>query len=84
LGLTFEAKGQLYALETSTVAGGPTPGTGMVVRVTSSGLQTVATGLTVPTAMTFGSDGNLYVSNIGYGAPLGAGQIVKINPMGSM
>ena len=37
----------------------------------------VASGLSVPTAMTFGPDGNLYVSNFG-AAPPGAGQIVKI------
>lgn len=76
--LTFH-NGQLYALETSTVAGQPTPGTGKVVRITSSGsLQTVASGLSNPTAMTFGPDGSLYVSNWGYGPPT-AGQIVKIH-----
>jgi hypothetical protein len=28
--------------------------------------------------MTFGPDENLYASNFGYGAPDGAGQIVKV------
>jgi hypothetical protein len=28
--------------------------------------------------MTFGRDGNLYVSNFGFGAPAGVGQIVKV------
>jgi hypothetical protein len=35
--------------------------------------------LSLPTAMTFGPDGNLYVSNWGFGPPpIGAGQILKI------
>jgi hypothetical protein len=38
------------------------------VRVSHSGsLETIASGLTFPTAMTFGPDGNLYVSNNGFG-----------------
>jgi hypothetical protein len=81
LGLAFDSKGQLYALESMTAPGFPSPGelgTGKVVQVTPTGLQTVATGLSFPTAMTFGSDGNLYVSNFGFGAPPGAGQIVRI------
>jgi hypothetical protein len=41
-------------------AGFPTPETGKVVRVTSTGgLEDIATGLTVPTAMTFGTDGQV-------------------------
>jgi hypothetical protein len=28
--------------------------------------------------MTYGRDGNLYVSNFGFGAPPGAGQIVRV------
>jgi hypothetical protein len=39
----------------------------------------IATGLTLPTAMTFGPDGNLYVSNIGFGPPpVGLGQVLKV------
>ena len=83
LGVAFDAQGRLYALETDTVAGFPGPqaiGTGQVVCVNGNGtLNTVATGLTFPTGMTFGPDGKLYVSNIGFGAPPGAGQIVRIN-----
>ena len=82
LGVAFDARGRMYALETNTVAGFPSPaaaGTGMVVRVNGNGsLTTIASGLTFPTAMTFGPDGALYVSNIGFGAPAGAGQIVRI------
>lgn len=75
-GLAMDSTGALYALESSTVAGGPTPATGMVVKINSDGtLSTIASGLTFPTAMTFGPDGNLYVSAKGYGGP---GEIDKI------
>ncbi|HEY7341076.1 MAG TPA: ScyD/ScyE family protein [Ktedonobacterales bacterium] len=84
LGIAFDQDGRLYALETDTVAGFPGPdaaGTGMVVRVNRDGsLTTIATGLVFPTAMTFGPDGALYVSNVGFGVPVpGAGQIVRIS-----
>jgi hypothetical protein len=74
----------MYALETDTVAGFPglaAAGTGEVVRINGDGsLTTIATGLTFPTAMTFGPDGNLYVSNLGFGVPVpGAGEIVRID-----
>ena len=82
LGVAFDSAGHLYVLETDTVAGFPGPsaaGTGQVLCVNEDGtLNTVAGGLTFPTAMAFGPDGDLYVSNIGFGAPPGAGQIVQI------
>jgi hypothetical protein len=35
--------------------------------------------LSLPTAMTFGPDGNLYVSNLGFGPPPdGEGQVLKV------
>lgn len=50
-----------------------------MLRVTDSGLEEIATGLFLPTAMTFGPDGFFYVSNVGFGPlPIGMGQIVKI------
>lgn len=84
LGLAFDRQGRLYALESDTVAGFPGPaaaGSGTVVRVNKDGsLTTIASGLVFPTAMTFGLDGALYVSNFGFGVPvLGAGQIVRIS-----
>jgi hypothetical protein len=80
-GVAFHG-GQVYALEAFTGFFAPAPfeaGTGKVVRLTNQGQwEDVATGLTFPTAMTFGPDGELYVSNFGFGAPPGAGQIVRI------
>ena len=84
LAVAFDSEGRMYALETDTVPGFPGPdaaGTGEVVRIDGDGTQTtIASGLTFPTAMTFGPDGNLYVSNVGFGVPVpGAGEIVRID-----
>jgi hypothetical protein len=69
----------LYALELSPAVGYPTPGVGKVVRLNRNGeIEDIATGLSVPTGMTFSPDGHLYVSNFG-AAPAGAGQIVRIS-----
>jgi hypothetical protein len=80
LGLAFDRRGRLYALENTTGNASPTPDTGRVVRVHPSGrLEVIASGLSLPTAMTAGPDGNLYVSNLGFGAPpIGLGQVLKI------
>jgi hypothetical protein len=79
VGLAFDSSGRLYVLENTTGNPFPTPGTGKVLRVNSRHNYTeIATGLSLPTAMTFGPDGNLYVSNNGFGFPAGQGQIVKI------
>jgi sugar lactone lactonase YvrE len=58
----------------------PTPGTGKIVRIAGKHSQTViAKGLSVPTSVTFGPDGNLYVANVGFGPPpIGLGQLLKI------
>ena len=80
LGVAFDARGRMYALENTTGNPFPTPETGRVLRVHRSGaLEIIASDLTLPTAMTFGPDGNLYVSNIGFGPPItGLGQVLKI------
>jgi hypothetical protein len=87
VGVAFDHNGTMYALETDTVAGEPGPGalgSGKVVRITNAGPVVVASGLSFPTAMTFGPDGALYVSNIGFGAPpLGLGEIVRIDLSGA-
>jgi hypothetical protein len=78
LGLAFRG-GTLYALEMSTTAGAPTPGTGTIVRVNRHGSsETVVSGLTFPTGMTVGPDGAFYVSNQGFGFGAGQGQILRI------
>ena len=84
LGTAWDGRGRLYALESVTAAGFPIPGvnpmgTGKVVRIDPNGAQTtVVDGLTTPTAMTFGPDGALYISNNGFGAPAGAGEIWRV------
>jgi hypothetical protein len=86
LGVAFDQRARMYVLENTTNPPGntaplfPTPCTGQVVRIDHSGKKTViASGLFLPTAMTFGPDGALYVSNVGFGPPpVGLGQILKI------
>ena len=80
VGLAFDSEHRLFILENTTGQPFPTPGTGKVLRVEHSGAVTeVASGLFLPTAMTFGPDGNLYVSNVGFGPPpVGLGQVLKI------
>jgi hypothetical protein len=80
VGLAFDGRGRLYVLENTTGNSFPTPGTGKVLRIEGEHTYTeIATGLFLPTAMTFGPDGNLYVSNVGFGPPpIGMGQVVKI------
>jgi hypothetical protein len=79
LGLVFDNQARMYVLEMSAESPAPTPFTGRVTRVLpSGGREIVADGLMFPTGMTFGPDGNLYVSNFGFGAPPGAGQVLKI------
>ena len=86
LGLAFDGRDRLYVLETSysTNDPGPEPGTGRLIRILPNGKQQVLIDstsgrLVVPTGITFGPDGALYISNIGFGAPpVGAGQILKV------
>jgi hypothetical protein len=79
LGVAFDCEGYMYILENTTDNPFPTPFTGKVLRVADDGLEEIATGLFLPTAMTFGPDGALYVSNFGFGPPpVGLGQIVRI------
>lgn len=78
LGLAFRG-GKMYALEMSTTPGGPTPGTGAIVRVRAGHpAETVVSGLVFPTGMTVGHDGAFYVSEQGFGFPAGAGRVLRI------
>jgi sugar lactone lactonase YvrE len=85
LGLAFDGRARLYVLETSYSISdpGPEPGTGRLIRILPNGKQEILIDstsglLVVPTGITFGPDGALYISNIGYGAPVAAGQIIKV------
>jgi hypothetical protein len=78
VGLEFDHSGRLYVLETFPVAGFPTPMTGRIVRVDRRGARDVIVdGLFFPTAMRFGPDGALYVSNKGFGPPQ-PGEILRV------
>ena len=82
-GVAYDERGGLYILESMTAPGFPSPaqlGTGTIVRLERwGGVTTIATGLSFPSAMTFGPDGKLYVSNLGFGAPPGAGEILQVD-----
>jgi hypothetical protein len=80
LGLVFDNEDNMYVLEMSTMAGDPEPYTGKIIRIEPSGVQKeIVTGLFFPTGMTIGPDGNLYVSNKGFGPPYpGFGEILKV------
>jgi hypothetical protein len=80
VGLAFDHRDRMYVLESSAPPA-PAPGTGRIVRVSPNGKtrEVIVDGLFLPTAMTFGPDGNLYVSNVGYGPPpVGLGEVLKI------
>jgi len=84
-GVAFDSQHRMYVLEMSTSDGGPNPGDGKVVRMNhpdggphDRDQTEIATGLTFPTAMTFGPDGALYVSHKGFGFPAGQGEILLI------
>ena len=80
LGLAFDRRDRMCVLEAS-AAPAPTAGTGRITRVSSNGKSrtVIADGLFLPTGMTMGPDGNLYVSNVGFGAPpVGLGQVLKV------
>ena len=81
LGIVFDNRDRMYVLEMSPAAGMPTPFIGDVRQIEPAGKsKVIATGLALPTAMTLGPDGKLYISNFGFGFPAGAGQIVRITP----
>jgi hypothetical protein len=81
LGIVFDNRDRMYVLEMSPAAGMPMPFIGQVRRIEPSGSsKIIAAGLALPTAMTLGPDGKLYISNFGFGFPAGAGQIVRITP----
>jgi hypothetical protein len=80
LGVVFDNQARMYVLEMTAGAPFPTPGLGRILRVEPNGNKTViASGLNLPTGMTMGPDGNLYVSNVGFSpAAIGGGQVLQV------
>ena len=82
LGLAFDGRDRMYVLEASysTSDPGPEPFTGRLIRILPNGEQEILIDsggpLFFPTGMTFGPDGALYISNVGFGPPMG--QILKV------
>jgi hypothetical protein len=78
VGLAFDKRDRMYALELTAGAPGPAPGHGDVVRIDPSGKKTIIlSGLDLPTAITMGPDGALYISDWGVGPP-GLGKILRV------
>ena len=86
LGIAFDLRARMYVLESSfsTSDPFPEPATARLIRILPNGKQEIlidgSSGiLSVPTGMTFGPDGAIYISNIGYGAPpIGLGEVVRV------
>ncbi|MDO6430081.1 ScyD/ScyE family protein [Flavitalea sp. BT771] len=80
LGIAIDKAGALYVLENTTGNPFPTPGTGDIIRLDPrGGRKAIVTGLNLPTAMTFGPDEKLYVSNWGFGKGPGGGEVLQID-----
>jgi hypothetical protein len=81
LGLVADKMGRFYVLQNTTDNPFPTPSTGSIVVIDRKGKkETIATGFNLPTGLTMGRDGNLYVSNVGFGpGALGGGQVLKVD-----
>ena len=81
LGIVFDELGGLFVLESTTNNPYPTPNTGDIIRIDPSGArQIITSGLNFPSGMTFGPDGKLYVSNVGFGpTAIGGGEILQIS-----
>lgn len=93
LGIAFDDRGRLYALETTAAGVAPPlsdPTAGRLVRIERDGTLTpLVTGLAFPSALVAGPDGAFYVSNCGYhcddlesGESLGVGQVLRVTIRG--
>ena len=84
LGLAVDCRGQFYALETATGSTGAPPffakNTGRVVTLNNGTRTPIATGLNMPTGMTIGPNGNLFISHRGHGFSNlpGQGEIITL------
>jgi hypothetical protein len=78
LGVAFDSRGRMYVLENTVGAPGPSNNLGDIVRISAGQRQVLVSGLDLPTAMTFGPDGALYVSVHGFLSAPGAGEVDRI------
>jgi len=79
LGVAYDSNNRLYVMELAAGNAVPAPMAGRITRVEANGAKTIiADQLMFPTAMTFGPDGNLYVSTFGLGPP-GLGEVVEVH-----
>jgi len=76
-GLATDGQGALYVLQLSTAAGLPQPGTGNLIRIVDDVAEVVLAGLIVPTGLTVGPDGAIYISD-GGATPMG--RILRFMP----
>ena len=94
LGIAFDDRGRMYALETTAAGVAPPlsdPTAGRLVRIERDGTLTpLVTGLAFPSALVAGPDGAFYVSNCGYhcddlesGESLGVGQVLRVTIRGA-
>ena len=81
LGVVIDKNSRVFVLEMTAGAPYPTPGLGRILRIDPGGNRTViASGLSLPTAMTMGPDGKLYVSNWGFSPmAIGGGQVLQVD-----
>lgn len=83
LGLAYDARGRLYAVQASTTDGSflADPGEGSIVRIDPNGsMTTIAEGLDYPSSIVIGPDGALYVAINGIAPDAnGTGQIWRID-----
>ena len=82
LGVAWDNRARMYVLENTVTAGLPSPGEGDIVRISGAKKEVIVSGLNLPTGMTFGPDGALYVSVWGFGPPPslpdGPGEVLRI------
>ncbi len=78
-GLLIDPQARIYALESNVGVSSPTRETGQLVRINRDGSkEVIIAGLSEPSAMTFGPDGSIYISDKGYGHQPGEGEVLRV------